>query len=95
MQPNLRCGHGGHWSKECPRHSEEMLNNGRGNIYSNFRQMRGVRHGSGIGPIRNSFSSHVDAFARTMGGSTCNTFGGLPFSTRSAQVLKIKYIWIT
>lgn len=87
MQGDLcyRCGHGGHWSKECPKHSGESLNNDRGNIYSHFRQTRGLRHGSGIGPIRNSLASHADLYARTIGGSACNTFGGIPFSTRSAQ----------
>lgn len=88
MQGDLcyRCGLGGHWSKECPKHSVETLNiDPEYYKYNNFRQMRGVRHASGIGPIRNSLSSHGDFYARTFRGSTCNTFGGMPFSTRSAQ----------
>ena len=94
IQSILRCGLGGHWSKECPKHSVETLNiDPEYYKYNNFRQMRGVRHASGIGPIRNSLSSHGDFYARTFRGSTCNTFGGMPFSTRSAQVLNLLYIW--
>lgn len=68
-----RCGQDGHWSKSCPR------------SLSNYRQARGLRNGSGIGPIRNSLSSFVDSYSRSTDRNNSNLLGGIPLLNRNLQ----------
>ena len=55
----IRCGHGGHWSKECTEYQKPSASRSWGDDCVAFHQLRSLKHGTGFGPIRNTVGSSL------------------------------------
>ena len=84
----LRCGLGGHWSKDCPNLMNPRFSNREVGYNAGRPFLRGLRGSIRGGPITDlrDIPPYINLRGRSVEGSNYSPLGGIPFTNRLGQV---------